>query len=210
MNQTHRKHFRLVEEFTHGTLLIQSAPADGDWDTIPYEWDSPQETLRTLLSELNDVHQELASIDRQASLRIVEGLRADLQGACIERDQLRADLTAAKDALAASQDNPSALALARGTAQRNKDLEDIVQGLRAELADVRTERIQFQSELINAKNALATVGRELNHRGERIEELQKALVAQGKELTAAKDAHALAVTAYNRLDAAYSALMNGK
>ena len=96
MNQTHRKHFRLVEEFTHGTLLIQSAyapqgqtPADGDWD-------SPQETLRTLLSELNDVHQELASIDKQASLRIVEGLRADLQGACIERDQLRADLTAAK------------------------------------------------------------------------------------------------------------------
>jgi len=175
MNQTHRKHFRLVEEFTHGTLLIQSAyapqgqtPADGDWDTIPYEWDSPQETLRTLLSELNDVHQELASIDKQASLRIVEGLRADLQGACIERDQLRADLTAAK--------------LNMATGQRHQDRARPLRG----------------------------VGRELNHRGERIEELQKALVAQGKELTAAKDAHALAVTAYNRLDAAYSALMNGK
>lgn len=67
MNQTHRKHFRLVEEFTHGTLLIQSAyapqgqtPADGDWDTIAYEWDSPQETLQALLPN-KDKPDELSS-----------------------------------------------------------------------------------------------------------------------------------------------------
>lgn len=63
-----RKHFRLTEEFTYGTLLIQSAylpvgqtPADGDWETDhTYDWDSPQETLRSLLSAMSDFAGALA------------------------------------------------------------------------------------------------------------------------------------------------------
>ncbi len=63
-----RKHFRLTEEFTYGTLLIQSAylpvgqtPADGDWETEhTYDWDSPQETLRSLLSAMSDFAGALA------------------------------------------------------------------------------------------------------------------------------------------------------
>lgn len=63
-----RKHYRLTEEFTYGTLLIQSAylpvgatPADGDWETEhTYDWDSPQETLRSLLSAMSDFAGALA------------------------------------------------------------------------------------------------------------------------------------------------------
>ena len=114
-----RKHFRLTEEFTYGTLLIQSAyaplnqtPDDGDWYDVQYDWDSPQETLRTLLSDLSDAHQALATLadskegDAKAARHVEATMTRDraklnaLQAALIEannqRNELRSQLVTAQ------------------------------------------------------------------------------------------------------------------
>lgn len=166
-----RKHFRLSEEFTYGTLLIQSAylpvgqtPADGDWETDhTYDWDSPQETLRTLLSELSEVHQEIARLadskegDAKAARHVettmtrdraeltafkarynelgaaygqlkgqLDGLRNDLRGTQVERDQLRAGL---------------------------KSAEGAIESLKAALTEANNQRNELRSQLVTAQKA---------------------------------------------------------
>ena len=147
MNQTHRKHFRLVEEFTHGTLLIQSAyapqgqtPADGDWDTIPYEWDSPQETLRTLLSELNDVHQALAT------------LADSKEGEAKAARHVEATMTRDRDELNSLKSRYNTLGTAYGKLQEgNETLSNTVDTLQAALTEANNQRNELRSQLVTAQ-----------------------------------------------------------
>lgn len=138
-----RKHFRLTEEFTYGTLLIQSAylpvgqtPADDAWETDhTYDWDSPQETLRSLLSAMSDFSGALAGcqtanieyaskiVTLNKQLEALEQHEATINNLRQERDRLRADLTHRNDEIkradAAMLTLSSQLVTAQKTAEAN-------------------------------------------------------------------------------------------
>jgi len=143
MNQTMRKHFRLTEEFTYGTLLIQSAylpvgqtPADGDWETDhTYDWDSPQETLRTLLSELSEVHQEIA--------RLADSKEGDAKAA----RHVESTMTRDRDELNALKKQHEVVG------EANIRLNDRLNALQAALTEANNQRNELRSQLVTAQRA---------------------------------------------------------
>jgi chromosome segregation ATPase len=138
-----RKHFRLTEEFTYGTLLIQSAylpvgqtPADGDWETDhTYDWDSPQETLRTLLSELSEVHQEIA--------RLADSKEGDAKAA----RHVESTMTRDRDELNALKKQHEVVGKA------NMHLNDQLNALQAALTEANNQRNELRSQLVTAQKA---------------------------------------------------------
>jgi len=136
-----RKHFRLTEEFTYGTLLIQSAylpvgqtPADGDWETDhTYDWDSPQETLRTLLSELSEVHQEIA--------RLADSKEGDAKAA----RHVESTMTRDRDELNALKKQHEVVGKA------NMHLNDQLNALQAALTEANNQRNELRSQLVAAQ-----------------------------------------------------------
>ena len=113
-----RKHFRLTEDFTHGHLLVQSAYAPLNqepdiWtEDAPWNFDEPQAQLRTLLSDLSEAHQALATLadskegDAKAARHVeatmtrdrakLNALQAALTEANNQRNELRSQLVTAQ------------------------------------------------------------------------------------------------------------------
>ena len=124
-----RKHFRLTEEFTYGTLLIQSAylpvgqtPADDAWETDhTYDWDSPQETLRSLLSAMSDFAGALAGC-QTANIEYASKI-----------------VTLGKQLEALEQVGPT--------------LSNTIDTLQAELAEANNQRNELRSQLVTAQRA---------------------------------------------------------
>ncbi len=137
-----RKHFRLTEDFTHGHLLVQSAyaplnqtPDDGDWYDVQYDWDSPQETLRTLLSDLSDAHQALAT------------LAASKEGDAKAARHVEATMTRDRDELNALKKQHEVVGKA------NMHLNDQLNALQAALTEANNQRNELRSQLVTTQRA---------------------------------------------------------
>lgn len=135
-----RKHFRLTEDFTHGHLLVQSAyaplnqtPDDGDWYDVQYDWDSPQETLRTLLSDLSDAHQALATL--------ADSKEGDAKAA----RHVEATMTRDRDELNALKKQHEVVGKA------NMHLNDQLNALQAALTEANNQRNELRSQLVTAQ-----------------------------------------------------------
>ena len=142
-----RKHFRLTEDFTHGHLLVQSAyaplnqtPDDGDWYDVQYDWDSPQETLRTLLSDLSDAHQALATL--------ADSKEGDAKAA----RHVEATMTRDRDELNSLKSRYNTLGTAYGKLQEgNETLSNTVDTLQAALTEANNQRSELRSQLVTAQ-----------------------------------------------------------
>lgn len=142
-----RKHFRLTEDFTHGHLLVQSAyaplnqtPDDGDWYDVQYDWDSPQETLRTLLSDLSDAHQALATL--------ADSKEGDAKAA----RHVEATMTRDRDELNSLKSRYNTLGTAYGKLQEgNETLSNTVDTLQAALTEANNQRNELRSQLVTAQ-----------------------------------------------------------
>lgn len=163
-----RKHFRLVENFTRGALTIESAYVDSqtipqphDWEDAygPYDFEAPQETLRSLLSELSDLYCALSMSHRQNGECATKVVALNKQLEALEQAGPRpANEGEARDHLKKELDGARAASDALGEAnlklhEELRRADDANKALAQALIEANSQRNDLRSQLVTATKA---------------------------------------------------------
>jgi len=194
-----RKHFRLVENFTRGALTIESAYVDSqtipqphDWEDAygPYDFEAPQETLRSLLSEMSDIYCALSIAHRQNGEHATKIVALNKQLEALEQAgptpanegeavrQLREELNALKHRHNTLGTQYGQLKASLDHAEEARDqLRQELDGARAASDALGEANLKLHEELRRADDANKALAQALTEANNQRNELRSQLVA---------------------------------